>query len=792
MGFFPTRSSASQLKELHTKHITMSKFWGGDSSEEEEEEEDFFSESEEEGDDEDKGDPSSRAGRWVQGAAYGSDDEEEKREVRAKHERVNDSMQKSIETLRTAMSENNWNTISKEFDDLSKIHQKWLVAWNRSEKQPAPQYVALLADLEDFHTKCYADNKYKKNLSNTNKKSLNGMQQKMRRNNTPYKKSMDHHRERKKLVEAGELEEDQLIEEVTKEETQTTDAEDSAEPQEEEIEWTPALVDEELTKILASRGRKGYDRQMQMSNLKNLLENAQNDFQRGQILLQIIGALFDTATIASHLSTKVWNDCIAYLEKLLQLIRESPDVVKSKNSIDSQTLTIDIRSNIYHHIERLEQEFFKSLQDIDSQKVTSYIKRMRDVTKLLEITDKVAAVYAQWNDNNVRVISTLIKMKYQHQSIRLNERGDAQIELADAICEGMVTCSLAEIEEMAKVVFKHGNERQKTHAMIYYITFLANHDHYTHARNYMLMSHIQETISNADVESQIMFNRAMAFLGLAAFRQGEIADAHNCLVDLYSNMKYKELLAQGVTRHEKDAEQEKIESRRQMPYHMHINTEILETVYFVSAILLEIPHAAHVQDSKRKPVSKILRKYLEANSRQIFAGPPEQPRDFFVAAAKALSRGDWKKCCNLLFGLSVWEYMADSENLMKMIRQQVKEQGLRTYIFSAASNYDSLSADRLSNMFELEASLVQTMVSKMIMSGELAASWDETTTCIIMQRAPPCKLQSLSLQFADRAGMLMENNEKLIEVRSNYGSNERRDPQWNRKYNNKRNYRQNN
>ena len=91
----------------------MSKFWGGDSSEEEEEEEDFFSESEESGDEEDKPDPASRAGRWVQGAAYGSDDEEEKREVRAKHERVNDSMEKSIEAIRTAMEENNWNTIAK-------------------------------------------------------------------------------------------------------------------------------------------------------------------------------------------------------------------------------------------------------------------------------------------------------------------------------------------------------------------------------------------------------------------------------------------------------------------------------------------------------------------------------------------------------------------------------------------------------------------------------------------------------------------------------------------------------
>merc|ERR1712130_206225 len=117
-------------------------------------------------------------------------------------------------------SEDNWNTIAKEFDDLSKIHQKWLVAWNRSENQPAPQYVALLADLEDFHTKCYADNKYKKNLSKTNKKSVNGMQQKMRRNNTPFKKAMDKYRERKKLVEAGELEEDELIEEVTKVEPQ--------------------------------------------------------------------------------------------------------------------------------------------------------------------------------------------------------------------------------------------------------------------------------------------------------------------------------------------------------------------------------------------------------------------------------------------------------------------------------------------------------------------------------------------------------------------------------------------
>ena len=100
----------------------------------------------------------------------------------------------------------------------------------------------------------------------------------------------------------------------------------------------------------------------------------------------------------------------------------------------------------------------------------------------------------------------------------------------------------------------------------------------------------------------------MVQLGLCGFRHAEIKEAHNALLDIQMGGRSKELLAQGLLpqrNHERSQEQEKIEKQRQMPFHMHINLEMLECVYLVSAMLIEIPYmAAHEFDARRRMISK--------------------------------------------------------------------------------------------------------------------------------------------------------------------------------------------
>jgi translation initiation factor 3 subunit C len=185
------------------------------------------------------------------------------------------------------------------------------------------------------------------------------------------------------------------------------------------------------------------------------------------------------------------------------------------------------------------------------------------------------------------------------------------------------------------------------------------------------MSHLQDTVAQADVTTQILYNRAVMQLGLAAFRKGYIPECQTILSEMFSTQRQKELLAQALQRFntQLSPEQELIEKRRLLPFHLHLNIELLEAAYLTSCMLVEVPLLASVdtEEQKRRIASKTFKRFLDMADKQAFMGPPENTRDHVIKASKALQGGEWEKAKDLILEIKVWSLLDNAEEVKEML-----------------------------------------------------------------------------------------------------------------------------
>eukprot|EP01017_Pseudomicrothorax_dubius_P050252 TRINITY_DN947_c0_g1_i6.p1 TRINITY_DN947_c0_g1~~TRINITY_DN947_c0_g1_i6.p1 ORF type:complete len:326 (+),score=92.42 TRINITY_DN947_c0_g1_i6:325-1302(+) len=285
------------------------------------------------------------------------------------------------------------------------------------------------------------------------------------------------------------------------------------------------------------------------------------------------------------------------------------------------------------------------------------------------------------------------------------------------------------------------------------------------------MSHLSDSLHTMDSTNQVLYNRVLVQIGLAAFRLGLLSECVNILGELCCSPKIKVLLGQGLTRGVVDKE----ERRRFYPLHMHISLEVLDSVFLISALLVDTPTLLSETDRRNQSLSlKKLRAFIDSTERNYFISSPEQSRDYIYAAYKELVKGRWRTVYATLLQINLWKTISNPEKVKKVLLSRVKESACRCFIINYGIALDTVDFDYLTRTLEFTPEELRSLISRIALFENQNVSLTEEPAGISIQKKEGSTLQRLAFTLSEKATQLVHHNEKLLDSKvGSYGFSEK-------------------
>lgn len=341
-------------------------------------------------------------------------------------------MRARVKAINNAITINDWVQIQQEFEKLQKLLTK---AAQMIQNDGYPRfYVRSLVELSDALA---AASSVSKKMNKSTNKAYSIILQKLKKICKVHEVEIANFKENPINEEdsADEAEELAFKQEMEKEDAADTkkvafeqDNDEGFEvvgkksSQKSVTKITSAALFSKYEDILQARGKKNTDKASQIESILALLNEAFTPYQKIKCLMSLISSRFDYSSTSS--SIEMWKAAQNEINQLHDLLDANPHITIRDVAIDetvplhttdkeaSEGKAVVIRGTITSFVDRLDDEFYKSLLSIDSH-TTDYVDRLKDGNMLYALivrTQKYAELVGVPKD----ALDLLIMRRVEH------------------------------------------------------------------------------------------------------------------------------------------------------------------------------------------------------------------------------------------------------------------------------------------------------------------------------------------------------------------------------------------
>jgi len=468
-----------------------------------------------------------------------------------------------------------------------------------------------------------------------------------------------------------------------------------------------------------------------------------------------------------------------------------------------------LRGSLIAYCDRLSCDLIAALKKLDS-KSDDYTNRLEDKIRVVELCEK-CRVYAE-----TVIEHKMATLQFRHFIVKLTyEDYDSQWDILgeeakkdylpfDLPTGGRTLQNVHKVfqnlknfdaeafgacDEDSLFEFNMYAKKIKEEATLFTVHHLARHHRYFLARDILKASGIAKDteINQSEILTQIIYNRTIARLAIAAFAQEDYLTAMTTLQKLYVTGKIKELLAQGVknelrwksNKTKEDKAQMQQEEQRMVPEHTFINQDLLESVHYISSLFFCIREVLLSQgDDNHNQKNRSFRRQWEKRQKREFLAPPENDRECILEAGARMMKGEWKECIQYLEELKCWEHFEFyAQRVKDQVFKRARAECLRCYLISSSKHFYSIKLEALAEKFEMDVSKIIQLCSQFIAAKDFRGSIDIPGGFLVVHEHLPTQFETSANTFHRQLdlflGSIKEVAEYSLNIRQQNHSRER-------------------